>query len=121
VAPASGSVRYWALQQLFTWVVEEEEIPRSPMERMRRPVVPEEPIEVLRPEDARTLLAPCAGTDFAGRRDLAILRLVLDTGDAAGDGGLAVHRPVNAQRSPVTGPAPDQRAPAPGRTCRVRD
>lgn len=41
--PATASNRYRALQSFFKWCVEEGEITRSPMERMKPPVVPEEP------------------------------------------------------------------------------
>lgn len=38
--PATASNRFRALQQIFKFAVEEEEIDRSPMERMQRPTVP---------------------------------------------------------------------------------
>jgi integrase/recombinase XerC len=36
-SPATASVRHRALQQWFAWLVDEEEIERSPMERMKPP------------------------------------------------------------------------------------
>ena len=78
--PATLANRYRSLQQFYKWLVEEGEIKVSPMAHMRPPHVPEEPPEVLRPEDLRALLATCDGTDFEDRRDTAILRLFLDTG-----------------------------------------
>ena len=50
------------------------------MARMRPPKIPEKPVPVLPDEDVRRLLADCSGKDFRDRRDLAIIRLFLDTG-----------------------------------------
>src|SRR4051812_7988929 len=78
--PSTCSLNYRALQQFFGWLVREEEVDRSPMERMRPPQVPESPVPVLTDEQLRTLLASCDGKDFVSRRDTAIIRLLLDTG-----------------------------------------
>ena len=78
--PATASNRFRALQQFFKFAVEEEEIDRSPMERMQRPTVPLEPVPVLSTEDLRALLAACAGKAFEDKRDTAIVRLFVDTG-----------------------------------------
>jgi integrase/recombinase XerC len=76
----TASVRFRALQQWFTWMVDEEEIPSSPMARMRPPVVPEQPPPVLDIDEVQALLAACDGKSFADRRDAAIVTLLLDTG-----------------------------------------
>lgn len=78
--PASALARYRALQQYFKFAEEEGEIERSPMARMHPPHVPESPPPVLSTEDLKRLTATCAGKDFADRRDLAVLTLLLDTG-----------------------------------------
>ncbi len=78
--PATLANRYRSLQQFYKWLVEEGEIKASPMLHMRPPHVPEEPPEVLRPEQLSALLTTCAGLDLEQRRDQAILRLFLDTG-----------------------------------------
>lgn len=78
--PATASNRFRALQQFFKWLVEEGEIERNPMERMRRPHVPEEPPPVLDEDALSRLLDTCKGKEFRDRRDLAILRLFIDTG-----------------------------------------
>ncbi|MGH2393734.1 MAG: tyrosine-type recombinase/integrase [Candidatus Limnocylindria bacterium] len=44
---ATASVRFRALQQLFTWCLDEEELDANPMAKMRPPVVPERPVPVL--------------------------------------------------------------------------
>jgi integrase len=60
--------------------MDEEEIDRSPMERMKPPIVPEKPVPVLTENQLRTLLAGAKGNTFVDRRDNAIMRLLLDTG-----------------------------------------
>ncbi|MDQ1536160.1 MAG: hypothetical protein QOE58_553 [Actinomycetota bacterium] len=78
--PATGSNRFRALQHFFKFLEEEGEAERSPMERMRRPTVPVEPVPVLSTEQLKALLAACEGKDFEPRRDTAVVRLFLDTG-----------------------------------------
>jgi integrase/recombinase XerC len=78
--PATISVHFRALQQFFTWMQNEEEIPESPMWRMKPPTVPEAPVPVLTDDQLRSVLATCEGRSYADRRDQAILRLFLDTG-----------------------------------------
>ncbi len=84
-APATVAKHYRSLQQLFRWLVEDGEIPRSPFERMRPPAVPEQPVPVFTDEELSALLAACKGNTFENRRDTAILRLLLDTGLRAGE------------------------------------
>jgi len=83
--PATVSQRYRSLQQFFRWLADEGEIPRSPMTTMRPPHVPEEPPPVLSEDDLRRLLKACEGTEFADRRDAAIIRLFLDSGTRRGE------------------------------------
>jgi len=65
--------------------VREEEIDRSPMERMRPPHVPEAPVPVVPEEQLKRLLASCEGRSFVDRRDTAIIRLFVDTGIRRGE------------------------------------
>ena len=61
------------------------------MERMRPPIVPEEPPPILREPEIKAILDACAGADFEARRDTAIIRLLLDTGMRRGElAGLAL-------------------------------
>ena len=83
--PSTCSLNFRALQQFFGWLVREEEIDRSPMERMRPPSVPEQPVAVLTDDQLRTLLASCDGRDFVDRRDTAVIRMFLDTGCRRGE------------------------------------
>lgn len=78
--PATALARYKALQLWFKWLVSEGELKASPMQGMKPPSVPEQPPAVLPPDALRRLLKTCEGRDYASRRDLAILSLLLDTG-----------------------------------------
>jgi site-specific recombinase XerD len=78
--PTTVGVRFRSVQQLFKWLLEEGEITSSPMERMRSPTIPEDPPAVLTDAELRALLKACEGSDFAARRDTAILRTFIDTG-----------------------------------------
>lgn len=86
VAPSTLSLEYRALQQFFRWSVEEEEIERDPMEKMRPPRIPDSPVPVVSPEDFRKLLRGVSGAkDFTSRRDMAVLLTLYDTGIRAGE------------------------------------
>lgn len=84
-SPATVAKHYRSLQQLFRWLVDDGEIARSPMERMRPPQVPEQPVDVLTDEELSRLLAACRGNTFENRRDTAMLRLLIDTGMRASE------------------------------------
>lgn len=78
--PATAATRYHALARLFSWLISEGEIDRSPMQGMQGPKVPENPPTVLSIDEMRRILAVCKGTTFDERRDAAILRTLVDTG-----------------------------------------
>src|SRR5690606_11538537 len=65
--------------------VDDGEIPASPMDRMRPPHVPEQPVPVLAEAELAALLAAAKGNTFENRRDTAILRLLIDTGCRLGE------------------------------------
>jgi site-specific recombinase XerD len=79
-APATVSNRFRALQQFWKFLVDEGDITASPMARMTRPRVPEQPIAVLSEDHLRALLSTCSGRSFEDVRDAAIIRLFVDTG-----------------------------------------
>jgi site-specific recombinase XerD len=85
VAPATVAKHYRSLQQLFRWLVDDGEIPRSPMEKMRPPAGSEQPVDVLSDDELRRLLAAAKGNTFENRRDTAMLRMLIDTGIRAGE------------------------------------
>ncbi|CAN5478180.1 hypothetical protein BH23CHL2_BH23CHL2_15420 [soil metagenome] len=79
--PATANNRYRALQAFWKWLGDEGELEdANPFDRMSPPTVPEEPPEVLTDRQLKKLLRACAGRDSRGRRDTAIIRLLLVTG-----------------------------------------
>lgn len=78
--PATVSNRHRALQQLFKWAMEEGEINRSPMANIRPPSIPEEPPGILSDAQLSALINVCTGGSFRARRDMALIRLLIDTG-----------------------------------------
>jgi site-specific recombinase XerD len=80
LSPSTAAGRYRYLQQFFRWLVDEGEVERSPMERMRPPAIPEKPVPVLSDDALARLLRTTEGRAFDQRRDAAIIRLLLDTG-----------------------------------------
>lgn len=69
-----------SLKTFFNWLVEEEEMDRSPMRTMKAPELAEVEVPVI-PDDAlKKLLAACKGKTFEARRDTAIIMMFLDTG-----------------------------------------
>jgi site-specific recombinase XerD len=80
-AAATALNRFRGCQAFFNWLLEEGENRTSPMARMRPPRLPEAPVPVLRDAELGKLLDACArDKTFAGRRDEAILRVLMDTG-----------------------------------------
>lgn len=78
---STALTRYGALQVFWGFLVDEGEVSRSPMERMKRPMVPEQPVPVITEEELRRLIGVLeADRSFYGRRDAAIVRLLIDTG-----------------------------------------
>lgn len=72
--------RYQDLQQFFRWLVDEDEMPDSPMAKMKPPKLSEVLVPVLTDDQEKALLAACKGRSFEELRDQAILRLFTDIG-----------------------------------------
>ena len=83
--PTTVSLIYRSLQQFMKYLQSEEEIERSPMEHVARPVVPEVQVPVVSDEDLTKLLKACAGKDFLAIRDTALIRLLIATGGRRGE------------------------------------
>ena len=79
-SPYTIETYYRAMKQFFKWLLEEEEIAAHPMARMKKPKLPESGRDVVREEHIIKLLKSCEGNEFKPRRDMAIIRLFLDTG-----------------------------------------
>jgi site-specific recombinase XerD len=76
----AAATYYKVLKLLYQWLEDEDELPTSPMAKMRPPIVPDQPVPVIPNDGLRRLLAACAGKGFEARRDTAMIMLLLDTG-----------------------------------------
>ncbi|MEU0990461.1 tyrosine-type recombinase/integrase [Streptomyces sp. NPDC005953] len=77
---SNANQHFRSLKTMFNWLVDEEEIDRSPMRTMKPPTVPEVEVPVIPEDHLKRLFATCKGKSYADRRDMAILMLFLDTG-----------------------------------------
>jgi site-specific recombinase XerC len=84
-ARTTALTRYHCLQQWFRWLVAEDEIDADPMARTKAPTLGETPVAVLTDDQLRALLDACRGKDWIDRRDLAIVRLFIDSGMRLGE------------------------------------
>jgi site-specific recombinase XerD len=83
--PSTAHNRYRGLHAFFKWAVAEGDLAASPMDGMRPPQLPEQPVGVIRAEHLTRLLRTCEGRDFTSRRDTAIILLLIDTGMRRGE------------------------------------
>lgn len=77
---ATVSQVYRSLQQWMRWLVKEDELDTDPMAKMTPPLVPESPVPLLSDQQLTDLLASCVGRRMVDRRDMALFRLLIDTG-----------------------------------------
>ncbi|HEX2915590.1 MAG TPA: tyrosine-type recombinase/integrase [Chloroflexia bacterium] len=78
--PSSVETRYRSIHVFFSWLENEDEIEKNPFDKMRSPTVPQNPPPVLTEEQIKALLKACEGKEYEDRRDMAMIRLFLDTG-----------------------------------------
>jgi site-specific recombinase XerD len=79
-AASTAATYYKVLRILYRWLEEEDEIDRDPTAKMKRPIVPEQPVPVVPEDGLRRLLATCAGESFEDRRDTTLILLLVDVG-----------------------------------------
>ncbi|MEU6265542.1 tyrosine-type recombinase/integrase [Saccharopolyspora shandongensis] len=78
---ATAVNKHKVLQQFFRWLAEaEEEIDRSPMERVKAPTQPTKLVPVMGDQETKKILDSCSGKTFADLRDHAIIRIYYGTG-----------------------------------------
>ncbi len=77
-------IRWQNLRPFFTWWAAETDA-TSPFAKAIAPEVEEKAVPVLDVEDIRQLLATCAGKDFLGRRDTALIFVLFATGARLGE------------------------------------
>jgi site-specific recombinase XerD len=79
-SPATGQTRYRGLKAFFKWCAAEEILSSSPMGTMTIPKGEEKLRRVLSDDELRALFKTCTTKSFVDLRDLAIMRLFLDSG-----------------------------------------
>lgn len=95
--------KHKGLQQFFRWLVDEEEIDRSPMQRVRQPKTPKRLIPVLQQEETRRVLDVCCRPRaFADVRDTAIIRALANTGARLSEVARLTLQDVDLDRDVVT-------------------
>jgi len=73
--------KHKGLQPFFTWLMlDEQDIDRSPMERVKQSTTQKKIIPVICDEDTNKVLGTCKGKDFVQLRDEAIIRLYSNAG-----------------------------------------
>jgi site-specific recombinase XerD len=78
---STAATYYKILKVLYGWLIDEEELEADPMAKMKPPIVPANPVPIVPADGLKRLFAACAGKSFEGRRDTAlIMLLLLDTG-----------------------------------------
>lgn len=79
-APNTVATAYRAARAFFAWAVHEGVLATDPTARLRGPAVPERLVPVLTDDELKAIIGACEGRDFAARRDMALVRLLADTG-----------------------------------------
>lgn len=82
---STAATRFRCLQQVYRWLVEEELLDSSPMEGLSPPKLDEKVVPILADAEIAALIAACKGTDFEDRRDMALVRFMIDTGTRLGE------------------------------------
>jgi site-specific recombinase XerD len=84
-ADSSAALRFACLRQWYRWLEREGEIASSPMAKLSPPRIGSKPVPVLSDDELHRILATCSGRSWLDRRDLAIIRLFIDSGMRLGE------------------------------------
>lgn len=79
-APGTVRTRYKGLHRFGGWLASEGEIDKNPMAGLPIPAVPDVPVPLITDEELTALLKACTGRTWYEIRDLAMIRVLLDTG-----------------------------------------
>ncbi|WP_412745998.1 tyrosine-type recombinase/integrase [Krasilnikovia sp. MM14-A1004] len=72
--------KHKGLQQFFKYLLDEEEIDKSPMARVKAPQTPQKLVPIMGDDDTKKLLEGTKGKTFMALRDEALIRLYYNTG-----------------------------------------
>lgn len=78
--PSTVLTRYKGLRVFFAWCVDEGVLAATPMANVKPPKLDDPEIPVLTDDQLVAIVKACEGTAFDDRRDMAIVRMFLDTG-----------------------------------------
>lgn len=85
-ARGTAALRFRNLRAWFHWLVDEGELAVSPMTGLRQPKVEQKVVPIVSDEDLTKLLNTCKmDTTIIGRRDYAIMRILVSTGMRRGE------------------------------------
>jgi site-specific recombinase XerD len=80
VTPSTLNGDFRALRVFFRWCVDEDEIEKSPMDRLHQPRIPETPPPIYSERELVKIIGACEGKRFIDKRDMVIIRLLVDCG-----------------------------------------
>lgn len=83
--PTTVRARQLGLRRFSTWLADEGEIDADPLLGLKPPKLDRKIVESLTDDDLKALLKACEGREFRDRRDMAIVRLMLESGMRAGE------------------------------------
>jgi integrase/recombinase XerD len=83
--PATARARYQALRRLAEWLAAEGAVEENPLAGLKPPKVDVKVVPVLDDSQLRLLLRACEGPTLMDRRDMALVRLLAETGLLAGE------------------------------------
>lgn len=107
----TAGLRQLAVRMFSSWLEDEGEIDRDQLAKIKPPKLAERVVHGLDDDQLKALIAACAGKRFIDRRDVAIIRLMAETGIRAGEllGMRADDLDVAGRRVLVTGKGDKQR------------
>lgn len=77
---ATANNYFRGARSLFQWLADEGELPVSPMANMKAPTIGEKLTAVISTDNLVALIDSCRGNTYEDLRDMAILRLFIDSG-----------------------------------------
>lgn len=83
--PATAAARQSAAKRFSKWLHSEGEQESDPLDGLKPPSQAEKLVEPLTDDELKALFKACTGKTFEDRRDLAVLRLMAETGMRAGE------------------------------------
>jgi site-specific recombinase XerD len=84
-SPFTVKLQFNIIRIFFHWLVREGELERDPTARLRVPKVPDVDRSPVTEDEIIALLKACEGNEYEQRRDMAIIRLLLDSGMRIGE------------------------------------